>query len=159
MRTVLQGTVSELHEMCSPVNRAGVIPYAVHNNEIYWLFGVGSDGKLHDFGGGRKRSKDETPIKGLLREVHEESSGVLTGNITEAIAAGEHLSLWKAEKDSRVTDYLLLAPIPYWSYGLVFYANSEIRQLKWILQSTVLSLDINDFADPLRRYIRKFQVH
>ena len=52
MRRVLQGDVSELHEMSSPAMRAGVIPYAISNQSIYWLFGISQNENLCDFGGG-----------------------------------------------------------------------------------------------------------
>lgn len=55
--------------------RAGVIPYTIVNNFVYFLLGTDSNfGELTDFGGGVK--KDETCIMGAFREFKEETNGI-----------------------------------------------------------------------------------
>ena len=63
--------------------RAGVIIYTIHNNNIY--FGLGLDSKSHDltdFGGGVSYKKDCNAVRGALREFKEETLSIFE-NITE----------------------------------------------------------------------------
>jgi hypothetical protein len=66
--------------------RCGIIPYAkIGNGHFRILLGMKSNYHMYfgDFGGGVKRY--ETPLTGLIREVHEESGSVLTDNVTKYI--------------------------------------------------------------------------
>ncbi len=56
-------------------SRAGVIPYVIINNSIYFLLGVDNRTKeLTDFGGGVKAS--ENSIEGAIREFREETNSI-----------------------------------------------------------------------------------
>lgn len=61
---------------------AGILPFAVHNGDVYYLLGKESDGTIKsrnnlfcDFGGGRKT--EEKPRETAFREFLEESLNVL----------------------------------------------------------------------------------
>lgn len=57
--------------------RAGVIPYTVHNDRLYFLFGRDyKTGEICDFGGGRK--KNETSKDTAIREFKEETNGIFS---------------------------------------------------------------------------------
>jgi len=55
--------------------RAGVIPYTIINNKVFFLLAKHKfSGDLGDFGGGVK--KEETSLKGAIREYYEESGSI-----------------------------------------------------------------------------------
>src|SRR6188768_4186851 len=63
--------------------RAGVIPFAIKNNELYCLMAIDKKSREYcDFGGGVKSG--ESFIDGALRELHEESCEIFDGVITES---------------------------------------------------------------------------
>lgn len=63
---------------------AGILPVALHNNKLYFIFGKEvSNGKWGDFGGGKE--KNETPIQTACRECSEEFNGFL-GNKTKILS-------------------------------------------------------------------------
>src|SRR3989304_3199471 len=60
--------------------RAGVIPFTIKNNRLYFLLGVYRDtGELTDFGGGVKTS--ESIIDAAYRELFEESCKIFDDSI------------------------------------------------------------------------------
>ena len=66
--------------------RAGVIPYTIRDQRLYFLLGIDRRTReLTDFGGGVKIT--ETMVKGALREFDEESCKMFGNSITE-----EHLT-------------------------------------------------------------------
>jgi 8-oxo-dGTP pyrophosphatase MutT (NUDIX family) len=71
--------------MSKKVERAGIIPYIIENNEIKMLFMVPSDPKFGtDFPqiGKGKQEDNESPLEAALREGNEEL-GLFEGNIAE----------------------------------------------------------------------------
>ena len=144
------------------VLRAGVIPYTIINNEIYWLMGKSNTGRLGDFGGGCKSSKKETAYQCLIREVQEESSGILTGAIYEAIQRKEGVIVWasRSRKDPPLFRYLLLVPMPFSNiYMKNFKPNPEVQYLCWIRQKDVLNpnVDLDVFLTSIHQYIKHFR--
>jgi len=58
-------------------SRAGVIPYVIFKNKLYFLLGVDfRSGELTDFGGGVKY--DETALEGAFREFEEETHNIFS---------------------------------------------------------------------------------
>lgn len=61
--------------------RAGVIPYTIKDNRLYFLLGIDRRTReLTDFGGGAKL--DESMSEAALRELHEESCEIFNGYLT-----------------------------------------------------------------------------
>lgn len=88
---------------------AGILPYAIHNDKLYFLLGrenPGSDPKKNnlfsDFGGGTE--KNETPEQTAFREFTEETMGIY-----------EHLDITLDEKQSYNNGlyYQYMVKIPY----------------------------------------------
>ena len=142
------------------VTRAGVIPYSEVGSEVYWLMGVSPTGRLSDFGGGCRPSKGEIAVNCLLRETHEESSGLVTEPVRQSIGAGRGLIVWKARSRAGPPyRYLLFAPIVYYDYSTLFRPNSEVVRLIWVRQSEAINpqTDIQIFHSPLHQYIRRLR--
>lgn len=140
--------------------RAGVIPYAVVGDDIYWLMGNNKYNVWSDFGGGCKLSKRETPYSCLLREADEESNGVLTETLKASIERGEGLYLWAARSvKGVVVDHLLFVPIPYQEHLPELEGNPEMDYLLWVPQRLILSpsFALKWFHGPLHRYILSFR--
>ncbi len=73
---------NELNNTLDPV-RAGVIPFTVRDNHIYFLLGIDRRTReLTDFGGGVKST--ETMVEGALREFYEESCKIFGDIITKS---------------------------------------------------------------------------
>jgi hypothetical protein len=61
--------------LCQHFDRAGVIPYTIHEGRKYFCLGIDFKyGTLTDFGGGKK--KYETFTRAACRELYEESLGI-----------------------------------------------------------------------------------
>jgi alkylated DNA repair dioxygenase AlkB len=150
--------VDELFVYHPQVKRVGVIPYAIYQNEIFWLMGVSNLARLGDFGGGS--NEGETPIACLLREVEEESSGVLTGTVRDAIGRREGLILWRSRsRTGPPYRYFLFAPIPYADYTPAFKPNSEVGSLVWVRQSEATSsrVQLDIFQTSLHQLLRQLR--
>jgi hypothetical protein len=150
--------IDELFIYHPQIKRAGVIPYAVYENEIFWLMGISNLDRLGDLGGGR--NEEETPIACLLREVDEESSGLLTGTVRDAIGRREGLILWRSR--SRVGPpyrYFLFAPIPYQDFTSAFKPNREVKSLIWVRQSEATSskVQLEIFQTSLHQLLRQLR--
>lgn len=129
--------------------RAGVIPYTILNGEKHYLMGLSQydDGSLvwSDFGG---RCEEETAYFCLLRETDEESSGLLTAEVYEAMRSGR-VSI----HSSTPGDYLVLAEISYRDYPSVFQPNEEILNLAWLSGTELLRLPLERLHQPIRKYV------
>lgn len=150
--------VDELFTYHPQIKRAGVIPYAIYQNEIFWLMGISNFNRLSDFGGGC--NEGETPIACLLREVEEESSGVLTEIVRDSISKRDGLILWRSR--SRVGPpyrYFLFAPIPYGDFTSSFKPNSEVKNLVWVKQSEATStkVQMKIFQTSLHQLLRQLR--
>lgn len=148
--------LSHIFRVTKTVIRAGIIPYTFINNDIYWLMGINVRGKLSDFGGGRHVKHEELPVNCILRELDEETSGVLTNYVQQSIENGESLALFgRYNRKGNLNDYLLFAPIAFLDYNALFKRNAEILQLIWISQKHVLEAD--RLHEPIIRYIKHFR--
>lgn len=66
------------------LSRAGVIPFTIKNDTVYFLMGIDrKTGEYTDFGGGVKNH--ETFVSCAIRELSEESCELFTGVITEQV--------------------------------------------------------------------------
>lgn len=93
---------------------AGILPFAVHNNQIFLLLGKESgSGGWSDFGGGRE--KNESLLETAIREGTEELNGFL-GTETEM----RHLV-----KENTVSVFETKTPV-YRSYLVKIPFNSEL---------------------------------
>lgn len=152
--------IEEIYRTDQSVIRSGVIPYTVINNEIFWLMGIDRYGRLGDFGGGCRSSKKETAYSCCLREIDEESSGLLTKQIESQIRNKIGVFVWRARsrKDPPIYRYLLFVPIIFQDVVTKFKPNYEVFALQWIRQNEVLNskVDIYLFLTSIRPYIRHF---
>ena len=150
-----QVPVDDLFSYRSQIKRAGVIPYSSYQNEIFWLMGISNSRRLSDFGG--SCNEGETPIGCLLREVEEESTGVLTGLVRDSIGRREGIILWRS--GGPPYRYFLFAPIPYQNFTSAFKPNSEVQALTWVRQSEAVDskLDLKVFEPPLHQLLRQLR--
>ena len=148
--------------------RSGVIPYATIDGHIYWLMGSYKDGRggniLSDFGGGCKISRGEQSVTCLLREVDEESSGLLTPIIEDAIQSSDKLTIFRAQSRNPKSPpnyrYLIFVEIPYLDYAKDFRPNEELDDMLWVPQAMIASSRMNYrlLHEPLRAYIRHMKL-
>lgn len=132
--SIREGTVDDI--MLPAHYRAGVIPYTFIDGKVYWLMGINQHYMWSDFGGGCK--KVETTYSCLMRELYEESNGLLNDVVERAIDNRNGVKVYIAyDRKGNLNDYLLLVPIPYCDYE--FTPNRELRSLHWIPESAILN--------------------
>jgi len=132
----------ELHYSTTPAVRAGVIPYTIYNNQLYFLLGIDRKTReLTDFGGGVKST--EGLLEAAYRELHEETCGMFAGRVTRQHLQNSLLLLTK----KRDTGIFFLYIDPRWTEVAerVFSANqqklnsikkyNELIGIKWIRQT------------------------
>ncbi|AHA46062.1 putative NUDIX hydrolase [Insectomime virus] len=131
--------ISEFEKNEADVIRVGVIPFIRIHKREYWLMTQQPDGKFSDFGGGRKRG--ETLDGALLREVEEESSGLLTEVVRKALKDKRNIGrVLRANNGIRGDrgGYFLTLEIPFVDITK-FKANDEVKKIQWIEKSKVLN--------------------
>lgn len=90
--------------------RAGVIPYTIAFNRVYFLMGVDrGTHELTDFGGGIKNG--ESPVQAALRELGEETCGLF----------GEHITVSHLERSKCVANYK--------SNAFIYFARVSVKWL------------------------------
>lgn len=120
----------------------GVLPYALINNETYFLLGKESTGGDQDtwsfFCGGREE-QDASNKMAACREAHEESAGVL-GKTEEIARKAFSLNglkqsfLFKVKDPSNITnDVFLAAKAKYTDQHYL-----EMSEIKWIKASELV---------------------
>jgi hypothetical protein len=88
-------------------SRAGILPYIIHQEKRYYLFGVDRDYlTLLDFGGHRE-SYETKPLITALREMKEESHGLIKINMISKIEE----PIIRCFKNSYNYEYLVLLNI------------------------------------------------
>lgn len=131
---------------------AGIIPYAIYKNKLYFIGGkeVFGNKKIADFGG--KKENSETPIQTASREAYEESMGIF-GNIKDIT----HMIRNKQSKRIKLGSYtVFFVKVTYnqsyidmfkktYEYTLKFYQNSdssmipeghlEMSMIKWFVET------------------------
>lgn len=122
--------------------RSGVIPYArAPDNEIYLLIGIHHWHDLTDFGGTSEviNGKRESPYTCMIREVKEETSGILPDVIKRSLETriNEVICLKRTVNINSSLQTLefweLLVPIP-WDQSLPdkFIPNNEVAAIFWM---------------------------
>ncbi|ALH06920.1 putative NUDIX hydrolase [Port-miou virus] len=134
---VSHSDISEFDKNDSEVIRVGVIPFVRIGKREYWLLTQQPDGKYSDFGGGRKRT--ETLEQALLREVEEESSGLLTKLIERRLSEKKGITVLRARNGIHGNrgGFFLTLEIPHVDITK-FKANDEVKKIRWIEKSKVL---------------------
>ncbi|AMQ10796.1 putative NUDIX hydrolase [Brazilian marseillevirus] len=135
---VSHSTISEFAKNNGDVIRVGVVPFIRIGEREYWLLTQQPDGNYSDFGGGRKRT--ETLEEALLREVEEESSGLLTDVIRKALKNKRKISVLKANNGIHGNrgGFFLTLEIPFVDITK-FKPNSEVGKIRWIEKNKVLN--------------------
>lgn len=113
--------------------RAGVIPYTVAFNHVYFLMGVDrGSGELTDFGGGIKNG--ESTIQAALREFREETCG-LFGSEYVTLSQLEHAKCVTNYK-SNAFIYFVHVPVKWLYIAEEQYAKipckTELTGVKWL---------------------------
>ena len=141
---------------------AGVLPTAIHNGQLYFLFGEEFDEhKWIDFGGGQKDG--ESVLQNAIRECCEELDGFF-GNPTDIKTLIKNNLLLKLHLETYTT---FLVSVPY-DPNLPFYFNNhhkfvkshlphlegknglyEKRQIKWMTIA-----DLKQKRYPFRQYYK-----
>lgn len=160
-------TVSTFNELVNlrGTIRSGIIPYGIdENNDIYWLMGTPTYDYdlLSDFGGGCKTGRGENGYQCALRELNEESSGLLTEPVRNVIQAQTNLiKIWRyhPKNNPTVNQFLTFVPIDFSDYPERFIPNKEVAAIDWYHESELIGPDveIKGFHQPIRRFIKYFK--
>ncbi|AVR52956.1 NUDIX hydrolase [Marseillevirus Shanghai 1] len=135
------------------VIRVGVVPYVAVGKRQYWLLAQQGDGRISDFGGGRKRT--ETLVDALLREVTEESSGLLTNIVKEALEKQKDAIVLHSccGKQNQIGGYIILLRIEMVDIGK-FRPNKETKGLLWMEKTRVLRHRPGSFNRSITQYMK-----
>lgn len=158
-------------------SRAGIIPYA--NVDVdgelveMWLLGELHSRRLSDFGGGCLVTNGETPFECLLREVDEESNGLLTETIRERLdtifklveeehqdVEGIHVWRWVNRNRPEDIQYLIFLEVDYNSLRNItveFNGNEENRSIDWYERDALYrERNVQDFNSSIQKFMRRF---
>lgn len=160
------------------IKRIGVIPYSrliIDDNQVkeYWLLGTLPSGRFSDFGGSCLVERGETPLDCLLREVDEESDGLVTPIITEAleeayekgVVEGKetpqlHIWRWTNRNQPHIHEYLIFVEVDYEplaDIGEIFPGNKENDSLGWYDKEELLQTALTiDFNTSIQKFMRRF---
>ncbi|ALX27532.1 putative NUDIX hydrolase [Golden Marseillevirus] len=135
---VSRSSLREFETEQDGVIRVGVIPFVRIAKREYWLMTRQPDGKFSDFGGGRKRT--ETLEEALLREVDEESSGLLTKIVADRLARKQKITVLRARNGVRGDRgaFFLMMEVPYIEESR-FKPNKEVSEIRWIEKQKVIA--------------------
>lgn len=174
-------TVTELNGV-NYVFRAGVIPYAVVDDEIYFLLGktrevnfvdnyddcwnqslglnvlfstsrcLKNPSLYSDFGGGKMNK--ETTFQCILRELNEESRGLIKINLADVPYVFIHGNI------KRATQLILLAPLEFCPRINDRFTNilptkdceDELSSLEWVKMSDFLDMPEYDLTSALANF-------
>lgn len=141
--------------------RAGVIPYVVINNSIYFLLGIDTKSKeLTDFGGGVKKS--ENSLDGAIREFKEETSDIFNTYIydiknfenSKAITDNAKMTIVFLKLNS---EWLNKAQKKFYYKKKYSHLNFEIDSVTWIHENRFrLILMYNNYQNIMWTKIQKF---
>ncbi len=156
------------------VTRTGVIPFALSEDTEFWLLGrLVKSNRYSDFGGQCLVTIGETPYECLLREVEEESNGLLNEEIKNKLDSifeavdihhqdvDDQIIVWKWINRNNPQDLSYLIFIELDNPDLVditdrFEGNEENRLIGWYdlkyLQETAT---ISDFNTSIQKYLRQ----
>lgn len=164
------------------ITRSGIIPYTRINNletdevEELWLLGTLPSGRLSDFGGGCNILEGELSYECIIREVDEESNGLLTDvvarSLDDAFVRGiekdediNDLIIWRWKsrqqkgKDTTNVDYLVFIPVDYEELaeiGEQFEGNEENTSINWYYAADLERESVMNFNTSIQKYLRKF---
>nr|WNL49847.1 NUDIX hydrolase [Marseillevirus sp.] len=135
------------------VIRVGVVPYVLVGKRQYWLLAQQGDGRISDFGGGRKRT--ETLVDALLREVTEESSGLLTDSVKNAIQKQRDALVLHSccGKQNQIGGYIIWLRIDMVDIAK-FRPNKETKGLLWMEKTRVLKHRPGSFNRSITQYMK-----
>ncbi len=118
--------------------RAGVIPYIESKDSITFCLGVDAlYGTLTDFGGGVKQTKEST-LDGALRELEEESLGVIDRETIDLSTAVVVSSDKMAVIFARLTSRKDLIDVSF-ENALPDHGNVEVSSISWLDESSLRS--------------------
>lgn len=167
-----QGNINELFYPQGETVRSGVIPYTYvtypnGESEILWLMGTLVSGRYSDFGGSCYPSKGETPYTCMLREVDEESNGLLTEPVRQVLEKAFHeqkengvrVWIWINERRPEVKSYLVFVYLDYYPLANIsqeFTENEENISINWYNAKEILKVPITEFNTNIQKFIRYF---
>ena len=157
-------------------SRAGIIPYAIVEDgqpHEMWLLGTLPSGRFSDFGGGCLVTQGELPFECTIREVDEESNGLLTIPIRTALEAafetnvehnqpvsGLHVWRWVNLRRPEEIQYLIFLEVDYntlASIGEEFTGNEENVSIDWYEKQDLLdNYLVGNFNTSIQKFIRRF---
>lgn len=161
------------YKRASPFYSAGILPYQICDDSIYFLLGKDNDGTWSDFGGRAEIRDRDDPITTATREFYEETIGSVMDiqPLKNRINQNKgHLLMSKTMNGSPYHMYVI--QIPYKDYRTKFqstrnflnYINSERKyrekmDIRWVSLETMLAAleDTNredGSAFPLRKVFR-----
>lgn len=155
--------------------RSGIIPYANINGRESWLLGILKSGRFSDFGGSCLITAGELPFECAVREVDEESNGLLTEIVTTRLTnafneshlkeqppQGVHIWRWVNLKRPTQIDYLIFLEVDYEPLANIhdqFEGNEENVSLDWYDREELMEqASIDDFNTSIQKYMRRFGI-
>ncbi len=161
------------------VSRTGIIPYAIveqegqNGSQELWLLGTLPSGRLSDFGGSCLVTQGELPFECVIREVDEESNGLLTEEVRQTLEAAHELAVEQDQQVSNVhvwrwvnrnrpedTQYLIFAEVDYNALADIeqqFTGNEENTRIAWFDKEDLLeNTTVEEFNTSIQKFLRRF---
>ena len=161
------------------VSRSGIIPYTIFDIEgqdepqEYWLLGNLPSGRLSDFGGGCLVTQGELPFECVVREVDEESNGLLTNTIRTSLEQAHErgveqdqlvpdVHVWRWINRNRPEDvqYLIFVEVAYDDLANIeqeFTGNEENTRITWYNKQELLEeYTVEQFNTSIQKFLRRF---
>lgn len=161
------------------VSRSGVIPYAFIDVEgqdepqEVWLLGTLPSGRYSDFGGGCLITQGEIPFECIIREVEEESNGLLTEQIRTRLEQAHKIAVERDEDDPGVIvwrwvnrkrhediQYLIFVEVDYNALANIeedFTGNEENTKISWFYRQDIFeNTTVKDFNTSIQKFLRRF---
>ena len=147
---------------------AGILPFQINENNLYFLLGQDKDGSWSDFGG-RVDFRDKNIKETAVREFYEETIGVVLDidTITSMLNSNKHYVLVESKTLNGSPYYMYLVRVPYNHYRNEFkkfykflkHINTydkymEKIDIRWYSKDSLLMSLKNDDHIPLRKVFK-----
>ena len=131
--------------------RAGVIPYSIINNSLYFLLGVDTKtGELTDFGGGVKYN--ESSIDGAMREFEEETYRCLARKHYDVRSDELQQSKILSDKEKMTIIFMKIDPEWFNKASDNFFHNKQYSNLRYHEISKIIWVHENKFRKLINGY-------
>ena len=123
-------------------SRSGAILYKLHKNKFIFLLGIDTESdNITDFGGGIKL-KYENPVKGGLRELAEESCGVIGYISPEEIQ--DHIVIYNENM------MIMLIHIDFDQEKVVKEFDTRVKSIEKPEVSSLITINCDQFIDLIK---------